>query len=87
MRDYLQLMEYLRPLLPFLILGTTAYFARRVVRAVERSTETQRQLVDLRAQVAQLAEGLENTERDVMRLQAANDFAVQLLHGRVGEPR
>ena len=39
--EYLRLMEYLRPLLPFLILGTTAYFARRATRALEHRAAAQ----------------------------------------------
>jgi cell division protein FtsB len=85
-RDYFLFMEYLRPLLPFLVLGTTAYFARRAVRAIERRAAAQAELGELRARVAQLEEQAEDTTRDVMRLQAANDFAAQLLRGRLSEP-
>ena len=85
-RDYLLFMEYLRPLLPFLVLGTIAYFARRAVRAFERRATAQAELGELRGRVAQLEEQAEDTTRDVMRLQAANDFAAQLLRGRLSEP-
>jgi cell division protein FtsB len=85
-RDYLLFMEALRPLLPFLVLGTTAYFARRAIRAFERRAAAQAELGELRARVAQLEEQAEDTTRDVMRLQAANDFAAQLLRGRLSEP-
>ena len=87
MRNYYLFMEYLRPLFPFLVLGTTAYFARRGVRAFERRAEAQKELADLRARVAQLEEGLETTERDVLRLQAGQDFAAQLINNRIGDPR
>lgn len=45
-------MDFLRPLLPFLVLGSTAYFARRYVQAVERRSQAQAELTELRARVA-----------------------------------
>ncbi len=84
-RDYLVVMDLLRPLLPFLILGTTAYFARRYVRALEQRSHAQTELSELRARTAQLEEGLETTERDVMRIQAAQEFAAQLLSSRIAD--
>ena len=84
-RDYLVAMDLLRPLLPFLVLGTTAYFARRYVRALERRSHAQTEVNELRARVAQLEEGLETAERDVMRVQAAQDFAAQLLSSRIAD--
>ena len=85
-RDYLAFMAYLHPLLPFLVLGTTVYFARRAVRAFERRAAAQAELGELRARVAQLEEQADDTTRDVMRLEAANEFAAQLLRGRLSEP-
>jgi len=84
-RDYLVVMDVLRPLLPFLVLGTTAHFARRFVRAIEQRSHAKAELKELRERMAQLEENLETAERDVMRVQAAQDFAAQLLGNRIAE--
>jgi len=78
-------MDLLRPLLPFLTLGTTAYFARRYGRALELRSHAQTELNELRARIAQLEDGLETAERDLMRVQAAQDFAAQLLSSRIAD--
>jgi hypothetical protein len=68
------------------VLGTTAYFARRYVRALEHRSHAQTELNELRTRVAQLEDDLETAERDVMRVQPAQDFAAQLLSSRIAEP-
>ena len=86
-RFYFLLFDYLRPLWPFLILGSASYFAHRLVRALERRSDAGAELAELRGRVAQLEEEADATQRDVLRLQAAQDFATQLLSGRIADSR
>jgi cell division protein FtsB len=76
---------YLRPILPLLTLGTATYFVRRFIRAFERRTEVNADVAALRERLVQLEETSEATERDVMRLQAAQEFATRLLAERARE--
>jgi hypothetical protein len=73
---------YLGLLFPLLALGTTAYFVRRFLRAYERRTEVNAELGTLRDRVAQLEDATDTAEREIMRLQAAQDFATRLLADR-----
>ena len=70
-------------LLPIFAFGAGVYFVRRFVIALERRASSNGELNELRARVAELEEAREVTDREVLRLQAANEFAVQLLAGRV----
>lgn len=75
----------LRPLFPYLVLATTGYFARRFVMAWERRSEAQAELAELRSRVTALEDAQGITERDVMRLEAGQDFAARLLGTRITE--
>ena len=57
-----------------------------MLRAFEQRVANNREMNELRERVAQLEESREGTERDVLRLQTANEFAVQLLAGRLQKP-
>jgi cell division protein FtsB len=76
---------YLTPMLPLLTLGTTAYFVRRIIRALERRTEVNAEVAALRERLTQLEETSDATERELMRLQAAQEFATRLLAERSRE--
>jgi hypothetical protein len=81
------LQSYLNPLFPLIVLGTGAYFIRRIARAMERRAEANAELALLRERVTQLEESNELMTRDVLRLQAAQEFATRLLGDRVAESR
>jgi cell division protein FtsB len=76
---------YLRLTLPLLTLGTGAYFVRRFIRAIEHRTEVNAEVAALRDRVTQLEETSDTTEREIMRLQAAQEFATRLLAERSRE--
>jgi hypothetical protein len=64
------------------VLGGGFYLARRYVRAVERRTSDESELAELRQRVARLEETLDDTVRDVERLDSAQEFTNRLLAGR-----
>jgi chromosome segregation ATPase len=64
------------------VLGGGFYFARRHVRALERRARDESELAELRQRVAHLEEALDGTQRDVERLEAAQEFMNRLLAGR-----
>jgi cell division protein FtsB len=66
------------------VLGGGFYLARRYVRAVERRAGNESELVELRQRVAHLEDGLDDTRRDVERLESAQEFMNRLLAGRPG---
>ena len=68
----------------FSVLGGGFYFARRYVRAVEARTDKDAALNELRARVQTLEDALDGTQRDVQRLEAAQEFTTRLLADRSG---
>ena len=77
---------YLGMLFPMITLATAAYFLRRLVGAMERRAEANAQLADLRARLADIENSNEELVRDVLRLQAAQEFSTRLLGERLGGP-
>jgi cell division protein FtsB len=63
-------------------LGGGFYLARRYVRAVERRAGNESELAELRQRVAHLEDALDDTGRDVERLENAQEFMNRLLAGR-----
>ena len=68
---------------PLLAIGGGFYFARRFVGALERRADNKAELAELRARIAQLEEAQELTEREVLRVQTAQEFSTQLLATRI----
>lgn len=71
--------------LPIMVFVVGVYFTRRFVRSFERRVELNTEIKEMRARVAELEDSHEVLERDVLRLQAANEFAVQLLGARLND--
>ena len=86
-RTYYEVFTYLAPIKPYLFLLTGAWFAHRLVGVFERHNNARAELAELRARIAQLEEEADSTQRDVLRLQAAQDFATQLLSARINDTR
>lgn len=70
------------PALGVVALVTGIYFARRHVRALERSTTDDAGLAELRQRLLQIEETLETTRRDVDRIEAGQEFTTRLLGER-----
>jgi hypothetical protein len=70
----------------FSALGGGFYFARRYVRAAEARGDREAALSELRARVQTLEDALDGTQRDVQRLEAAQEFTTRLLADR-SEPK
>jgi len=67
------------------VLGGVFYFARRYVRAVESRVVKDAELLEMRQRIVTLEESLDATQRDVERLQAAQEFTTRLLHPGSGK--
>ena len=70
----------------FSALGGGFYLARRYVRALEARIDKEGALNELRARVQTLEDALDGTQRDVQRLEAAQEFTTRLLGDR-SEPK
>lgn len=64
-------------------MGTVAYFIRRYLRAMERRGEDRVALTHLSQRVEQLEDALDASQRDIVRLEAAQQFTSRLLTERV----
>lgn len=78
-----QFVTWVWPILTVAGLGTAAYFTRRFVRAHERGVDHQIELTDLRRRMEILEEALDASQRDVIRLETAQEFTNRLLTERV----
>jgi hypothetical protein len=65
------------------LLAGAFYFARRHVRALEARAGNDADVLELRARVKVLEEALDDTRRDVDRLETAQEFTTRLLGARV----
>ncbi len=64
------------------VFGGGFYFLRRYVRAVERRTNQNEAVADLRARVASLEEVVDGLRTDVERLETGQEFTTKLLTDR-----
>ena len=78
-----QFIIWVWPILGAAGLGMAAYFTRRFVRAQEKGVEHQLELTDLRRRIELIEEALEASQRDVLRLETAQEFTNRLLTERV----
>ena len=78
-----QFIIWVWPILGAVGLGMAAYFTRRFVRAQEKGVEHQLELTDLRRRIELIEEALEASQRDVLRLETAQEFTNRLLTERV----
>jgi hypothetical protein len=62
------------------VLGGGFYFVRRYVRAVESRVVKDAELLEMRQRILALEESLDATQRDVERLEAAQEFTPRLLN-------
>ena len=83
MGTFESIIPVLNYLAPLLALTGGFYFAHRFVRALERRADGKAELTELRARVAQLEEAQELTERELLRVQTAQEFSTQLLGARM----
>jgi hypothetical protein len=61
------------------VLGGGFYFVRRYVRAVESRGAKDAELLEMRQRISTLEDSLDATQRDVERLEAAQEFTTRLL--------
>ena len=81
-----QFIVWVWPILGTVGLATATYFARRFVRTREKAIENQLELADLRRRMMSIEEMLDVSQRDIMRLEAEQNFTNRLLAERVQSP-
>lgn len=69
------------------VIGTTVYFARRYVRAVEHRSRSGATLDALSERLLRVEEALETTRAEMARIEEGNEFTQRLLSERASARR
>jgi len=78
---------FMWPVISVAGIGVAAYFGRRFAIAIERQGVNRQALTDLEARIIRLESDLEDSQRDVSRVEARQEFTTKLLGERIQSPQ